>query len=112
LKNLVGNAIKFTDIGSIRLEADKKKDHILISITDTGIGISDEELKKVFTKFYQAYSGDDRKNEGVGLGLFICREILKKHNGDIWAESQLGKGSSFKVKLPYIHKMVVDLKNK
>ena len=110
LKNLVGNALKFTDNGSIGIHAMKREDHILISIKDTGIGISDEELKKIFTKFYQAYSGDDRKNEGVGLGLFICREIVKKHNGDIWVESQLGKGSTFKVKIPYLHKMVVDLK--
>jgi PAS domain S-box-containing protein len=108
-KNLLGNALKFTDNGSISIEAEKKKDHILISIKDTGIGISDEEVKKVFTKFYQAYSGDDRKNEGVGLGLFICREIIRKHNGDIWVESQIRKGSTFYVKLPYLHKMVLSL---
>ena len=109
LKNLLVNAIKFTDNGSIGIEAEKKDDYILISIKDTGIGISKDELKKIFTKFYQAYTGDDRKNEGTGLGLFICKEILQKHNGEIWAESQLGKGSNFIIKLPYLHKMVVDL---
>ena len=106
-KNLLGNALKFTDNGSISVEAEKKEDHIVIAIKDTGVGISSGEVKKVFTKFYQAYSGDDRKNEGVGLGLFICKEIIKKHNGDIWLESQLKKGSTFYVKLPYLHKMVL-----
>lgn len=110
-KNVLGNALKFTDNGHIGIKAEKKKDHILISIDDTGIGISKVELKKIFTKFYQAYSGDDRKNEGVGLGLFICKEIIKKHNGDIWVESDLGKGTTFFIKIPYLHKMVVDLKN-
>lgn len=112
LKNLIGNALKFTDNGYISITAKKEKDHILIAIEDTGIGISKDELKKIFNKFYQAYSGDDRKNEGVGLGLFICREIIKKHNGEIWAESQLGKGSTFFIKLPYIHKMVINLEKK
>jgi len=106
-KNLLSNALKFTDNGSISIEAEKKEDHIVIAIKDTGIGISEGEVKKVFTKFYQAYSGEDRKNEGVGLGLFICKEIIKKHNGDIWLESQLKKGSTFYVKLPYLHKMVL-----
>ncbi|HEC71986.1 MAG TPA: PAS domain S-box protein, partial [Thermoplasmatales archaeon] len=110
LKNLIGNALKFTDNGHISITAKKEKDHILIAIEDTGIGISKDEIKKIFTKFYQAYSGDDRKNEGVGLGLFICREIIKKHNGEIWAESELGKGSTFFIKLPYIHKIIVNPK--
>ncbi len=110
LKNLFVNAIKFTDHGSISIEAEKKEDAILISIKDTGVGISKSELKKIFTKFYQAYTGDDRKNEGTGLGLFICREILKKHNSEIWAESQLGRGSNFMIKLPYLHKMMLDVK--
>jgi signal transduction histidine kinase len=110
IKNLMVNALKFTDHGSISIEAEKKADHILITIKDTGIGISKDELNKIFNKFYQAYTGDDRKNEGTGLGLFICKEILQKHNSEIWAESQLGKGSKFMIKIPYLHKMVVYLK--
>jgi len=112
LKNLLGNALKFTDNGSIAVETKKKDEHILISIEDTGIGISSDELKKIFSKFYQAYTGVDRNNEGTGLGLFICKEIIGKHNGTIWAESKVGKGSKFILQLPYIHKMVVDLKEK
>jgi len=112
LKNLFVNAIKFTDNGLISIKAEKKKDYILIEVKDSGVGISKDELKKIFNKFYQAYTGDDRKNEGTGLGLFICKEILQKHNGDIWVESELGRGSCFFIKIPYIHKMVIDLKNK
>ncbi len=112
LKNLLVNAIKFTDNGSIKIKAKKTNECIHIFVQDTGIGISKNEIKKVFNKFYQAYTGDDRKNEGTGLGLFICKEIIQKHNGEIWLESQIGKGSTFHIKIPYIHKMVVDLKNK
>ncbi|KYK21295.1 hypothetical protein AYK24_09410 [Thermoplasmatales archaeon SG8-52-4] len=110
LKNLFVNAIKFTDNGSISLIAEKKENHIMISIKDTGIGIPKDDLKKIFTKFYQSYTGDDRKNEGTGLGLFICKEIIQRHNGQIWAESEIGKGSSFIIKIPYLHQMVVNLK--
>ncbi len=103
LKNLLVNAVKFTDHGSITIAAGKKEEYIVISVEDTGIGISEGELKKIFTKFYQAYTGDDRKNEGTGLGLFICKETIEKHNGKIWGESKLGKGSKFVIQLPYIH---------
>ena len=102
LKNLLTNAIKFTDYGMITLHAEKQGSQVIISVEDTGIGISPEEVKKIFTKFYQAYTGEDRKNEGTGLGLYICKEIVKKHNGKIWVESTLGKGSAFYVKLPII----------
>jgi len=100
LKNLLGNAIKFTDYGSISLKAEKKDNTLFIYVEDTGIGISNDETKKIFTKFYQAYTGEDRKNEGTGLGLFICKEIVKKHNGEIWAESKVGKGSKFIIEIP------------
>ena len=108
LKNLIGNALKFTDAGYIAVEVEKKDNHIMISVADTGIGISNDELKKIFTKFYQAYTGEDRNNEGTGLGLFISKEIVKKHNGAIWAESEVGKGSRFIIQLPYVYKMKID----
>ena len=100
LKNILENAVKFTDNGSITIGAEKKDDYILISVEDTGVGISNDELKKIFTKFYQAYTGADRKSEGTGLGLFICKEIVEKHDGEIWAESKLRKGSKIVIKLP------------
>jgi PAS domain S-box-containing protein len=110
LKNLIGNSLKFTDCGYIGLGVEKKDNHILIVVEDTGIGILKDELKKIFTKFYQAYTGEDRNNEGTGLGLFISKEIVKKHNGEIWAESEIGKGSRFIIQLPYVYKMIVDFK--
>ncbi|KYK24080.1 hypothetical protein AYK25_01980 [Thermoplasmatales archaeon SM1-50] len=110
LKNLINNSLKFTDCGFIGLDVEKKNNHIRISVVDTGIGISKDELKKIFTKFYQAYTGEDRNNEGTGLGLFISKEIVKKHNGTIWAESEVGKGSKFIIRLPYVYKMIVDFK--
>ncbi|MFO7678021.1 MAG: PAS domain S-box protein [Thermoplasmatota archaeon] len=100
LKNLLGNAVKFTDYGSITLKAWHKDNSLFISIEDTGIGISNSELEKIFTKLYQAYTGEDRKNEGAGLGLYICKEIIQKHRGKIWAASQIGKGSIFTIQLP------------
>jgi len=110
LKNLIGNSLKFTDCGYIGLDVEKKDNHLIIAVVDTGIGISKDEVKKIFTKFYQAYTGEDRNNEGTGLGLFISKEIIKKHNGIIWAESEVGKGSRFVIQLPYIYKMIVDFK--
>jgi signal transduction histidine kinase len=100
LKNLLGNAIKFTDNGTIAFKAKKEDKHLIITVEDTGVGISHDELKKIFSKLYQAYTGDDRKNEGAGLGLYICKEIIKKHKGEIWATGEIGKGSTFTIKLP------------
>lgn len=102
LKNLVTNAVKFTDQGSITITAKEEEKQILISVEDTGIGIANAELKKIFTKFYQSYTSNDRKSEGTGLGLFICKEIITKHNGKIWAESKSGKGSKFVMEIPSI----------
>ena len=102
LKNILENAVKFTDNGAITIGAQTKNKDVVIYIEDTGIGISNDELKKIFTKFYQAYTGDDRKNEGTGLGLFISKEIVQKHDGKIWAESELGKGSKFIIQLPIL----------
>jgi PAS domain S-box-containing protein len=108
LKNLISNSLKFTDAGFIALKVEKKDAYLLIVVEDTGIGISTNELKKIFTKFYQVYTGEDRNNEGTGLGLFISKEIIKKHNGTIWAESNVGKGSRFMIQLPYINKTTDD----
>ena len=95
-------SFSFSVNGYISIDAERERNHILISIEDTGTGISNGELKKIFTKFYQVYMGNDRNNEGTGLGLFICREIIEKHDGKIWVESKLRKGSEFLIKLPSI----------
>ena len=99
-ENLLINAIKFTNDGSIKINAKKEEGKIVVE--DSGIGIDKSDLERVFTKFYQVNTNNDRLSEGTGLGLYICKEIIKRHNGIISAESKSNKGSKFIVKIPYI----------
>ncbi|RLF43665.1 MAG: hypothetical protein DRN09_04395 [Thermoplasmata archaeon] len=101
LINLLGNAIKFSDSGSkIILSAKRDKNNVVIAVKDFGRGIPKNKQKKIFEPFYQVDSGMDRKFGGVGLGLAITRGIVEAHDGKITVESQVGKGSTFFVKLP------------
>jgi signal transduction histidine kinase/DNA-binding response OmpR family regulator len=101
ITNLLSNAVKFTpEMGSIRLEAVlEKREGILytlrISVTDTGIGIGEDQQKRLFSSFEQAETGTSRKFGGTGLGLAISKQIVEMMNGRIWLESELGKGSTF-----------------
>ncbi len=99
--NLIGNAIKFTpQNGRVWVQAKAQPTSVLISVTDTGIGIPAEEMEKIFGKFYQVEEHSTRSAEGSGLGLHIARQLIERHNGKIWAQSELGKGSTFFVQLP------------
>jgi signal transduction histidine kinase len=100
--NLLSNATKFTpDGGSITVEARKNGTELLISVSDTGIGITPEEQKKIFREFYQVSGGIQNKNPGTGLGLAITKNIVEKHGGRIWVESEgPNKGSRFIFTLP------------
>lgn len=106
LFNLVGNAIKFTDTGQVALKAYPggqigDKTLIIFEVTDTGIGISEADLEKVFDEFEQG-SGKNRKNSsGAGLGLSITRRLVNLLGGTITVDSQLGKGSTFRVSIPF-----------
>jgi PAS domain S-box-containing protein len=98
--NLIGNAIKFTDKGEVSVRAevrDKIKNGLLInfSVSDTGIGISEENQVKIFQKFTQADSSTTRQYGGTGLGLSICQSLIELMGGRIWIESEEGKGSTF-----------------
>ena len=96
LVNLVGNAIKFTPSGgSIKLSAKLKGKDIIVAVQDTGIGISKENQKHVFQKFFQVDSGLSRKYGGTGLGLSICKGIITLFHGEIWLESIDEKGCGF-----------------
>ncbi len=100
LFNLVSNAIKFTSEGTVTLsieEATQKGEelHCLFAVQDTGIGLSEEQVDKLFSAFTQADSSVTRKFGGTGLGLVISRSIAKMMHGDIWVTSELGKGSTF-----------------
>jgi len=100
--NLLSNAVKFTREGFIKLSAQNMGDKILVAIEDTGDGIHSDHLERIFERFYRVESpdGDSLNNRSMGLGLYICREIIEKHGGKIWAESQPGKGSRFYFHLP------------
>jgi signal transduction histidine kinase len=96
--NLVSNAIKFTpQDGTIRVSARRQHSRIVVSVSDTGPGIPQEHLSKIFDRFWQT---PGTKQKGSGLGLSIAKGIVEAHGGTIWAESQLGKGSSFFFTVP------------
>ncbi len=100
--NLLLNAIQFTPLeGEIRLTIDDRDDEVMVSIADTGRGISEENLEKIFEVFYQVDDHMTRRYGGLGLGLSIARELVNLHGGRIWAESEgLGEGATFRVVLP------------
>jgi len=96
LTNIVSNAIKFTNSGTVELNIERVYDNrYRFNITDTGIGIKDEDKDKLFLSFTQADTGTTRKYGGTGLGLAIAKELIELMNGKIWIESEYGKGSSF-----------------
>ena len=98
LTNLVGNALKFTaNGGRIVLRVEQRANGVCFAVEDTGEGIASDRLEKIFDRFFQS-RGSDRR--GLGLGLFIAKSLVEAHGGRIWAESTLGKGSSFFFTLP------------
>ncbi|GMR20426.1 MAG: hypothetical protein BMS9Abin36_1021 [Gammaproteobacteria bacterium] len=105
ITNLLSNSLKFTDDGGLTIGLERKllaqgQKMIQISVADTGIGIPEQELDKVFDRFHQVDQSQTRKYSGTGLGLGICYNIVRHYKGRIWAESQLGKGSTFIFTLP------------
>ncbi|NMB60677.1 MAG: cell wall metabolism sensor histidine kinase WalK [Chloroflexi bacterium] len=110
--NLLDNAIKFTPAGgTISLSLKSEQSHVLASVSDTGVGIPDMEASRIFERFYQVdKSRRGGASRGIGLGLAIARQIIISHNGEIWAVSQPGKGSTFFVRLPvYFDKTTVKI---
>ncbi|HEY3811858.1 MAG TPA: ATP-binding protein [Caulobacteraceae bacterium] len=99
LYNLISNAIKFTQAGEVRVAAAQSADRLEITVSDTGIGMSPETVAGLFSKFFQGDASTTRRFGGTGLGLSICRELALLMGGDIDARSELGKGSSFVVRL-------------
>ena len=98
--NLISNAVKFTDSGSITCAASLRDGGIMVSVTDSGIGIAPADQPKVFEKFKQVGDTLTDRPKGTGLGLPICKEIVEYHGGRIWLESEIGKGSTFSFTLP------------
>ncbi|MGH4052484.1 MAG: GAF domain-containing sensor histidine kinase [Clostridium sp.] len=100
--NLISNAIKFTQEGCIVCSARVARDNIIVTISDTGIGIREEDKKYIFEKFSQVGDNLTSKPSGTGLGLSICKYIIEQHGGKIWVESEIGKGSDFSFSIPIL----------
>jgi two-component system phosphate regulon sensor histidine kinase PhoR len=96
--NLLDNAIKFTpENGSIIMRCRKQEDRLILTITDTGVGIPRDSLPRRFERFYRVDKARSRRQGGTGLGLSIVKHIVESHGGEVFVESEVGKGSTFGV---------------
>jgi PAS domain S-box-containing protein len=100
LINLLSNAIKFTEAGTVICQIDQEEQMVVVRVRDTGVGLAPEDLETVFEKFKQVGEVMTNKPKGTGLGLPICKQIIEHHQGRIWAESELGEGSTFCFTVP------------
>lgn len=102
LSNLIENAIKYTLAGDVTVDISGGEEHVVISVTDTGIGIPHEDISHLFQKFYRVDNTDTREIGGTGLGLYLSRRLIEAMGGRIWVESEYGKGSTFNVEFARI----------
>jgi signal transduction histidine kinase len=108
LNNLVSNAYNYTPSGAIIVAAQPDDGLVEISVSDTGIGIPEDEQRRLFTHFFRGEHELVRSQRGTGLGLSIAHSIVQAHGGNIWAESQVGKGSTFRFTLPVAQNQPAD----
>ncbi len=102
LQNVVDNAVKYTNEGgSVTITVTKEESNVKIAVVDTGIGIPQTEHKDVFKRFFRASNAMRSVKEGSGLGLFITKNVIEKHSGQIWFNSEENKGSTFYIVLPF-----------
>ncbi len=102
LANLIENAIKYTPAGEVVIDVQGDDEHVVVSVTDSGIGIPAEDIPHLFQKFYRVDNSDTREIGGTGLGLYLCRRLIEAMGGRIWVDSEYKKGSTFSVELPRI----------
>src|SRR5262245_30792883 len=100
LLNLVGNAIKFTDDGAVRIAACANNGIFAVEVADTGPGIPESERVRIFEEFHQVDNSNTKKKGGTGLGLAIAKRIIELHRGRIWVESKVGRGTTFRFEVP------------
>jgi signal transduction histidine kinase len=99
--NLIDNAMKYSPDGSkILITTEEENDSVVISVSDQGIGLSEDDQKKLFTRFFRAKNDTTTKIAGTGLGLYLTRYFVEAHSGVVEVESELGQGSTFRIKLP------------
>ncbi|MHB8521751.1 MAG: ATP-binding protein [Limisphaerales bacterium] len=104
LLNLLFNALKFTGAGGrVELRAERQTDELVLLVRDTGMGIAEAQLPFVFDRFWQADTSSQRKYQGVGIGLSLVKELVEVQNGQVTVESRVGHGTTFTVRLPYLH---------
>jgi len=99
--NLLSNALKFTFSGSIRIELHRRGDGVVLSVTDTGTGIPESELTRIFERFHRVEGAKSRTHEGTGIGLALTHELVRLHGGTIAVESQVDQGTQFVVAIPF-----------
>ena len=100
--NLIDNALKFTARGGVTVTLSGTADDVTVGVSDTGMGIAPEDISHLFQKFYRIDNSATRTIGGTGLGLYLCRSIIERFQGKIWAESELGRGSKFSFMLPRV----------
>jgi len=104
LHNLVENAVIYTEPrGKVTVKVEPDRDQMIFSVCDTGIGIAPVDIPRIFEKFYRGGQKEAKKRQGTGLGLAIVKSIAERHKGRVWVESQLGKGSTFYMAIPFRH---------
>lgn len=110
LFNLIGNAIKFTENGEVKISAEVVNNKLQIKVRDTGIGIPQNKMEIIFNEFEQVDGSATRQFAGTGLGLSISKKLVELHNGEMWVESEVGEGSVFTFTLPITNKEVTEEK--
>lgn len=101
IQNLISNAIKYSARNTtVHISCSTIGDSVQISVSDEGVGIREEDLLRIFERFYRVHDAETSNISGFGIGLYLCAEIIKRHGGKIWAESRLGEGSTFRFTLP------------
>jgi signal transduction histidine kinase len=100
ISNLISNAVKFSPPGAIKITCKKDDKCMTLSVEDHGMGIPHEHLQQIFERFHQVAPVENKTHPGLGIGLYIASEIIKDHGGTIWAESEVGKGSTFTFTIP------------
>lgn len=109
VRNLISNAIKFTNTGgTVTINSFDNEDHLLVSVTDNGVGMSNEIIEKLFRIDTQITVVGTKNEKGTGLGLILCKEFIEKNNGKIWVESEINKGSTFYFTVPKINNELLD----